>query len=441
MELADLFIGPLYAGIIYFFAYLIRPAVTNKYTKPFFIPALTLKLIGAVSLGIIYQFYYHGGDTLNYFYHVKILDAAFSDSFATGLKLLLDNGDNEDPALLTYTARMFWHDPNSSEYLLCRVAAFLGLFCFANYTAISLLFAVLSFSGIWAMYMTMAKICPYMYKELGWTMFYVPSMFFWGSGLMKDSLCMGALGWLFYSLYLGAIQKRALLKSILIGLIAAITLYNLKIYILLCFLPAALLWVFNENNARIKNKTLRVLIKPVFLGVGGAIAFYAATNLTKGDEKYDIDKIGARSKITADYLYEVSVKQEGSGYYLGEQDGTIGGMVKLAPQAIATSLFRPFLWEAHNPVMLLSAVEALFFLFLTLRVFWRSGFFNTISTIGQTPVLVMIFIFSLIFAASVGITSANFGTLVRYKIPLIPFYVGGLFILQSIITKKKKSYI
>jgi hypothetical protein len=43
----------------------------------------------------------------------------------------------------------------------------------------------------------------------------------------------------------------------------------------------------------------------------------------------------------------------------------------------------------------------------------------------------------LIFAASVAITSANFGTLVRYKIPLIPFYLGGLYILESIAADKK----
>lgn len=438
MELADLFLGPLYLVILYLIAFAIRPSVTNKFTRPYFIPALTLKFVGAIGLGLIYQFYYKGGDTFNYLYHAKIITGAFSDSFATGLKLILDNGDSKDPAIFPYTSGMFWHQAHSSEYLLSRIAAVVGLLCFTNYTAIALLFAAISFSGIWALYMTMAKIRPHVYKQLAWTLFYIPSVFFWGSGLLKDTLCIGALGWLFYAFYLGTIQKRALTKSLLIGFAAGYALYAIKVYILLCFLPAALLWIFNENNARIKNSTLRLLIKPVFFAVGGAIAFYAATNLTKGDEKYDIDKIGERSKITADYLYETSLKQEGSGYYLGKQDGTLGGMLKLAPQAIATSLFRPFIWEAHNPVMLLSALEATFILLFTLRIFWRAGVFTTLSIITQTPVLLMSFIFALVFAASVGISSSNFGTLVRYKIPLIPFYLGGLFILQDIVTSKIK---
>ncbi|MDQ2793867.1 MAG: hypothetical protein M3Y12_07660 [Bacteroidota bacterium] len=432
MEISDLFLGPVYLGIFYALAYWIRPAVTNQFTKPYFIPALSLKFVGAVGLGIIYQFYYGGGDTFNYYYHSQIIHRAFDRSFATGVKLLLDNGGDNIPETAPYVIGMFWHQAGSTEYLLSRIAAFLGLFCFNNYTVVALFFAIISFSGIWAMYMTFAKIRPHVYKQLAWTVFYIPSMFFWGSGLLKDSLCLGALGWLFYALYRGFIQRQNILKCSLIAFSAAYAIFAIKVYILLCFLPAALLWVFNETNARLKNSTVRLIARPVFLIVGGTLAFYAATNLTKGDDKYDVDNIGARSKITADYLYEQSMKQEGSGYSLGELDGSIGGMAKLAPQAIGTALFRPFIWEAHNPVMLLSALEAGFFLIFTLRIFWRTGVGRTFSIIGQTPILLLCFVFALVFAASVGVTSNNFGTLVRYKIPMIPFYVGGLYILQSL---------
>ena len=436
MELADLFWGPLYLGIFYALAYMVRPSVTNTYTRRFFIPALTLKFIGAIALGLIYQFYYHGGDTFNYLYHAKVIRSAFDQSFATGFKMIFA-ANSDDPAFFAYKSRIFWQT-TSTEYFVARITAFLGLFCDNNYTALAFFFAVASFSGMWALYMTMAKIRPHVYKELAWTMFYIPSLFFWGSGVLKDSLCLGALGWLFYGFYRGTIQKKNVGKSLAIGFLAAYLLIRIKIYILLCFLPAALLWVFNENSARIKKATLRKLAKPVYFTVGGAVAFFAAVNLTKGDDNFDVEKIGARSKITADYLYQTSVQQEGSAYYLGAQDGTLGGMAKLAPQAIATSLFRPFLWEARNPIMLLSALESAFFLFFTLRIFWRTGVGATLSLVGSTPVLLMSFIFALIFAASVGITSSNFGTLARYKIPLIPFYVSGLYILQNIASEKQR---
>jgi hypothetical protein len=39
-------------------------------------------------------------------------------------------------------------------------------------------------------------------------------------------------------------------------------------------------------------------------------------------------------------------------------------------------------------------------------------------------------IFSLFFAFSVGISTSNFGSLVRYRIPALPFFVACLFIMQ-----------
>lgn len=81
--------------------------------------------------------------------------------------------------------------------------------------------------------------------------------------------------------------------------------------------------------------------------------------------------------------------------------------------------------------MLLSAIEATYFIVLTIRIFYRVGAGKTLRTIISTPVLTLCFVFSLIFAISVGLSSGNFGTLVRYKIPLMPFYLAGLYIMQS----------
>ncbi|HEX8349387.1 MAG TPA: hypothetical protein VF598_05465, partial [Hymenobacter sp.] len=404
-----------------------------------FIPALTVKFIGAIALGLIYEYYYNGGDTFNYYHHAKLIHVAFDSSIQAGLKLIMTSGGEYDPETAPFTTYMFWYQAGSAEYLISRFAAVLGFLCFNTYMVIALMFAAISFTGIWAMYITFVKIRPQMYKELAIACFFVPSVFFWGSGLMKDSLCLGALGWLFYAFYKGAIQKRSLLTSALTGVGVAYMLVLIKVYILLCFLPAALLWVFNENSARIKNGALRIIAKPFLLSIGAALAFYAATNLTKGDEHYDIDKIGERSKIVSEYLYETGVKQNGSAYSLGEQDGTLTGMVKLVPQAIVVSLYRPFLWEVRNPVMLLSSLEALVFLVFTLRIIIRSGLFKTLSLIIRTPALTLCFIFALTFSGTVGVVSANFGTLVRYKIPMIPFYVAGLYITQSMSVPRRQA--
>ncbi|OGX83981.1 hypothetical protein [Hymenobacter glacialis] len=430
MELKDLYITPFYLAIIYIVAYQLRPAVTNVYTKKYFIPALTVKVVGAIALGVLYHTLY-GGDTNNYYRQAGIVYHAFGDSFAAGWELVTTSGD-VTPAISKYTNQLTWFGRGNNEYFVIRVAAVFALLSFNTYTVIALMFAAITFSGMWVMYMTFAKIRPQVYKELATAVFFLPSVFFWGSGLLKDSLCLGALGWLLYSFYRGAIERRNMLRCLLTGASAVGIIFAMKIYILLAFMPPALLWVFNENSSKIRNTAVRWLSKPLFLGVGIFVALYAFTQLAAADERFNVDNIGAQSKLTSDYLQQVSAKEQGSGYNIGVQDGTIGSMVKLAPQAVVVSLFRPFLWEARNPTMALSALEALYFLVLTIRILWRVGLIKTFSAISQVPVLTLCFVFSLIFAISVGISSGNFGTLVRYKIPLMPFYLSGLYILQSI---------
>ncbi|GAB2863404.1 hypothetical protein [Hymenobacter ruber] len=430
MELKDLYITPFYLALIYGIAYGLRGSVTNVYTKKYFIPALTVKVVGAIALGILYHTLY-GGDTNNYYKQASVVYHAFGDSFAAGLELVTSSGDIT-PAIAKYTGQLYWFGHGSNEYFVIRVAAVLALLSFDTYTVIAVLFAAITFSGMWMMYMTFAKIRPQVYKELAISVFFLPSVFFWGSGLLKDSLCLGALGWLFYCFYRGAIERKNILRCLLVGLLMGAVILSMKTYILLAFMPPALLWVFNENTRNIKSAAVRWVAKPLFLGVGAVVAVFAMSQLAAADERFNLDKIGEQSKVTADYLQRVSKTEQGSGYNIGAQDGTLGGMAKLAPQAIIVALFRPFLWEARNPTMLLSALEATYFLLLTIRIFWRVGFFKTIGAIGSVPVLTLCFVFSLIFAISVGISSGNFGTLVRYKIPLMPFYLSGLYILQSI---------
>jgi hypothetical protein len=80
--------------------------------------------------------------------------------------------------------------------------------------------------------------------------------------------------------------------------------------------------------------------------------------------------------------------------------------------------------------MFLSSLEALLFLFLTINLFYKTGLLKGFRLIISEPVILFCFLFSIIFSIGVGTTSGNFGTLVRYKIPLMPFYLSALYIMQ-----------
>ncbi|PIQ20080.1 MAG: hypothetical protein COW65_17090 [Cytophagales bacterium CG18_big_fil_WC_8_21_14_2_50_42_9] len=434
MELKDLFLTPIYLLLLYAIAYSVRPKATTKLTKQYFIPALTLKFIGAIGLGLVYQFYYGGGDTYNYFHHVKIVYHAFTNSPILGLKLVFSQGEH-DPLTYQYASQMEWYRA-PTEFFVIRVAALISFVTFCTYTPIAIFFAFLSFTGMWALYITFLDMYPSLHRKFAIAIFFLPSVFFWGSGLMKDSLTIGALGWLFYGFYFATIKKKNILKSVIIGFLAAYVVYTVKVYVLLSFLPPAIFWVFTENSRKIKNALLRNLLKPVFIGVGLVMAYFGATNLTEGDARYDVNKIAERSRINNAYLSQQMAS--GSAYNIGVYDGSLSSIITVGPQAIVVSLYRPFLFEVRNPLMLLSAIEASIFIYFTVLFIYKVGFFKTIKFIRSKPVLTFCMIFSFVLAFAVGTNSGNFGSLVRYKIPLMPFYLAALFIMQAHLKRPKK---
>jgi hypothetical protein len=80
-------------------------------------------------------------------------------------------------------------------------------------------------------------------------------------------------------------------------------------------------------------------------------------------------------------------------------------------------------------------------MFFTLSVLYKAGPVNFVKSIAKDPTVLYCLLFALLFALFVGATTANFGTLVRYKIPCMPFFVAAMFIIQDRIKKLKNSLV
>ena len=121
-----------------------------------------------------------------------------------------------------------------------------------------------------------------------------------------------------------------------------------------------------------------------------------------------------------------------SNFELGIQfNGSFTGLIKLAPVAIATTFFRPFIWESHKVSQLMASLESLILMFFTLFIIFKSGVKMLIKLVLTDPLTMYCFFFSIVFALFVGASTLNFGTLVRYKIPCLPFYAISLFLIYE----------
>lgn len=437
MTYQDFFVTPIYLLILFLVAYLLRGSVTDKNTKKYFIPALVLKVIGAIGVGMIYQFYYNGGDTFNYFHHgSKHIWEAFLDSPVKAFQLILANGTYE-AGTYKYASKI-WFYRDLPSYFVVRVVGFFDLFTLHTYSASALFFAAFSFSGLWAMYQSFYKFYQKLHLEFAIAIFFIPSVFFWGSGILKDTLTLGALAWTFYAIVQIFFIKKRIVLSVFILLFSCWIIYSIKIYILLCFLPAVTLWVFLAQLPKIRSTAVKVIILPFVLVLAVGLSYWMIIEVGEDNQRYNIDKLAYTAESTARWLSYVSETEGGSGYSLGDYDYSPLGIIKKVPVAINVTLFRPYLTEVSNPVMLMAALESLGMLFLTLYVLYKSGRNGKLSTIWKKPEIIFCLFFSITFAFAIGFSTYNFGSLVRYKIPLIPFYLIGLFILNYYSKRPRK---
>lgn len=429
MHAVDFFLAPVYMILLYFFFRVKRKKYDDPLLRKYHQRGFWIKIIASI-LFVVYYSYLTAGDTTvlyqhegNNLYHLILKNGSnFNYLFKRGKDFDLSLVDNP------YNRGYFREESN---FMIIRLDALFSFICFGSYAVINLIFASLAFSGLWKLYLFFYDQYPKLHKQFAISILYFPSLAFWSSGLLKDSLCIAAIGWLTYSLYSLLIKKKSFVKNCIIIFIATYFLVVLKVYILLAYLPFYILFLILKIVQPIKFKFFRYLLAPVFI----AITVYSFTTILSS---YN-EELGAYAVTdltsSISHLNEVIEDRTGredaaSNFSLGETfDGTFNGLIRIAPLAVATTFFRPFIWEAHKISQLMAALESLVLMFFTLYVLISGGLFNFFKNIFADPAIMYCFLFAVVFGLFIGASTLNFGTLVRYKIPCLPFYSIALFLI------------
>jgi hypothetical protein len=430
ITIIDFLLTPFIAGFLYLIAKRFRDKYypENHPYRKFFLPALSFKIVGAIVICIIYAYYYRGGDTLNYFYHARLINSALSDSPSKWFNLLFAIPNKLDPNYYEIIKLMRWYG-SSSSYAVPQFAAILGNFTLNTFVPTSMLFAAVSFTGFWALFVTFAKLYPNLLRPIATCILFIPSVALWGSGIFKDTLCMLALGWLCFSTFQFFIYRNRSLLNLTIFLGSFWLILVIKVYIIISFLPALIGWILFDRTSRIRNRQLAFIVNVFFL-IGSGLVLYALLNQnTSLLGEFSFDNIVKTSEKTRNYISYVSNLENGSGYDLGEFSPGFSGFILKFPQAVNVTLFRPYLWETKKLIAFLNGVESLLLLFITLKIFFSFRIKNIIQSISSDYNIQFTLIFSIVFAFFVGVSTYNFGTLSRYKIPCVPFYLLTLVLI------------
>lgn len=433
LTLLDVILVPVYAIVISLCLRLLSKQLKqSQQLSLYFFRGLRIKLLFGVLFGLFSIFLLPGDTEMYYTAGLDFKKIIFEKSenlrFMTGPAQ--DFGNYYE--INGFRPENYGYVSADSNLMAVKIVALFSLISFDSYLVISMFFSLFSFVGLWFMFKCFYRIYPTYYKAIFMVFFLIPSVLFWGSGILKDTLCLGFLGIGFYNSYLFLFEKRYQIKILVALLFSFYCLYVLKSYMAYAFIPSFLFWYALKTIGSIENKALKttLIVAPILL----IVLYLSFGNLDNYVSENSVEAV-AENILTTQKNYIATTPDDGALLDYGEIVPTVNGILRIAPQALVASLFRPFLWEAKKITSLIAAIEGTFLFCFTIFVFFRRGFLYSLKTIASDSTVLFCFLYSIVFATAIGLNCFNLGTLVRYKIPCLPFYILSL----VLIIKKEKA--
>ena len=429
MGFLDFLLFPVYVLVFYLLFAVSRKNIKDPTLKFYHKYGFWAKVLASFAI-TIFNYYISVGDstTLYYTEGSQLYKHILNDSYH--LQWLFMKG-NEYPSELIGNPWNTGYFGSEANFFVIRLVAIFSFASFGRYMIINLFFSMLAFTGIWKLFRFFYDIYPHLHKKIALAILFLPTLLFWSSGALKDPICMGMLGWVTFCIYKGFYKKERTIFNTIGALVAIWVLTVVKPYIIFAYLPFFVLYLLLINLTLIKNTFVRasMVIVIAAISVGGFVL--VSDKLMEAMGSYSLEKLNDSVQSQQANFINMAGRAE-SSFSLGvEYDGSLSSLLQLAPAAINATLFRPYLWESKKISTLLSSLESLTLMIFTLIVFYKTGIKLFFGTLLKDPMVMFCFFFSILFALFVGATTLNFGTLVRYKIPCMPFYIMALVLINE----------
>ncbi len=408
----------------------------------YYLWGLYAKIFGAVMFSLTYVFYYKNGDTISYFISaVPFAKLFFQDPLVYFDALFAENTLENRFRLFNpdtgYPLSYIYYD--SRSYTLVRLVSPFVILTFQSYLLCAAAVGIVSYGGVWRLYRMMVRYYPKLQRQLAIAVLFFPSTVFWGSGILKDTFTFTAVCWYVHAMDRIFMLRRGGSSTWGVLIVASAILIGMKPYIFMTIFPASIMWVLYQRVATIRNTAVRVLILPVAMSLLVVVTLFTLDTLGDRLSKFSLDK--ALDTIVLNQKDMKRGEHYGDNYFdLGEVEARWSSVLAKFPQATFAGLFRPALIESNNVVMVLSGLENTYLLFLALYVLYRSRLVFFFTLVLRNPLLQMCYLFAVGYAFMIAITTPNFGAMVRFKIPLLPFFVAALFISAHILDRRRAAF-
>ena len=372
-----------------------------------------LKVVGGLTLTLVYTYYYSDqtrADIYRYFNDSKIITSLLFQKPLIWFKVITGMGMNE-PEVFKYLLRTqyFSHsidDIATNNAFIIRLISVLSLFSGANIYINTLLINFLSFLGLTALYKAFAKSYPHSEKLFLSVVYLVPSVIFWGSGLLKEQFALVLIGFFFYILF--ANPKYSLSIRILLAIFFLAMSVLLKPMIALGMLLTSMVaFVFSLKLGKRAS---------VLSGIALVFVIFILSQ-AMGDS---VCRVFLEKR---NEFIELGISENaGSSFEISFVNTDCNTLFPLVWPGLINSIFRPFIWEGGNLFELAIGIENTIILsvwLICMIIYFR------LPSRSQLPVTLACLSFALTTHLIIGITVPITGAIVHYRIIATIFLLAG----------------
>ncbi len=378
-------------------------------------PGLVLKLLAGWLLGWLYYNYYGQGDTLEFYNYATQLAEAAGQAPGHYIQFLFgfDAGpfDAQLPQLAQAAPRVLFF-----VKILSVVAVLTG----SQYWLMGLYLSLFSFLGMFYLAIVMHRHLNSRPVPLALAFLFFPSVVFWSSGVLKESLMVGLLGFAigaFITFYQA--KKANWLYLVLVGILVWL-LFNFKYYYAAVLVPvlvtAYTIKVLQANNEVLRHKP-GIMLRFWFL-------VFIVLLLVASSLHPNLQPANFLQAIVTNHNLTLEASQPHSMVHFYELQPTWGSVLLNAPLALCTGLFRPTIIEAATMTHVPAAVDNTLVLVLVFMAIWQ---YKRWKPLKLTPLLVGLFVYCGVLAIFLSLSAPNLGAIFRYRVGYMPLFVYLLF--------------
>ncbi len=375
-----------------------------------------LKVAAGTGLWWIYTFHYSdraNADIYKFFDDGNVMFSALPAHPADYLQMLTGIG-TRNPYFSEhyYEVMNNWYRRWETGYYndahtMIRFNALVRIFSFGVYHVHTVFASFLSLVGLVALYKAFISFLPGMGRFLAAGLFLWPSILLWSSAPIKEALLFFGLGLFLLALARmarGSIGRREWFL-LLLGLLVQV---GLKSYVLACMLPGlSALWWCRRTDGR------HALLKFVAVHAAAALLILVVPRLSPR-----LDVVAMIHQKLFDMLGVVAATDPGSYLPTSLMGPGAWGLLKATPHALFLAFLSPMAtWDIGALGVLGAAENLLLLTMLLLALAWRRPWREM-----DLPLLLFCLCFCLSLGLLIGWTTPVVGALMRYRVPLIPFW-------------------